>query len=297
LSGRLGYGTGPFGVASQGGVLPLIARLSEIQVFGPFLLAGALLALPLAVSRRLPRGGGRAAAVLACFVVVEAAVIAVGERDLDGSALSLLVALVLMAGLAIDALLAATSSRLLRAGTALTIALFLVPTAWAAGDRDYQLGLVRSETLAYSWFVREVPEGAVIFREWYGPHLPQPRFQVMAGYSASSMSREMLDEAWLTDEEGGLDYLVLSSYAFGEFVSESPGDLDSERRYALYASVFADPPVACFGPDRDRIAGPEVWVFARSRRARQLHGQRLHVEGVCRTDWPWLARARWRLGG
>jgi len=272
------YTTGHIGHTVENGFVSILKTLQGSLGMGLALAVLSYLSLAVVVSKAARSDFGRLLVCLIGLIGSYALLFSNAAAHFDRSALPLIPALVAAAtiGVAVCARLPGQRTPRLVGFAAVAI---LLATSLGSVSALETLASDRTETRAHDWIEEHIPHNASVFREYYTPQVSPERYRVLVSFTASNMEIDSLDLA-------GDDFIVLSSWIFTRFTSPTEGDEEQEHRFDFYEAVFRRPVVAVFCPESG-VAGPEVWIFTLSARARALQLEPT-ISGDCNTNWPWL---------
>jgi 4-amino-4-deoxy-L-arabinose transferase-like glycosyltransferase len=127
----------------------------------------------------------------------------------------------------------------------------LVPPLVGAIAFDRRISKPSTQSLAYAWFLEQVPEGARVVLEGQALWLPGDRWRV-------THVKRLIDRSLDAYREEGYEYLVASSEVHGRIFA-TPERFRDE--YAAYQRLFRQlQPVAMFRETREH-PGPDLRVF------------------------------------
>ncbi len=145
-----------------------------------------------------------------------------------------------------------SSPHLHRALAGALVAVVFVPPAWSSIWFDRRISKPSTQSLAYAWFLENVPSGAAVVLEGQALWLPTGRYRV-------THVRRLIDKPLDAYRTEGTQYLVASSEVYGGIFANPEG---YPREYAAYRRLFAlRAPLAMFSETREH-PGPELRVYA-----------------------------------
>lgn len=133
-------------------------------------------------------------------------------------------------------------------------AVALILPAWRATAWDIARSRPGTRQLARDWIHDNVPEGASIIRERYGPRLSADRYGLASHrFAAWQPPAEMVSGPW--------DYLILARPAYGRFMNSENLRTEEQLEYRRrYETMFGFPQVAMFAP-KPLLAGPLLRIY------------------------------------